>query len=50
MLTMHIEGEKLEQNTRKLVQTVESLQKAPGITSENNSFWKFQPKKNRKRN
>ena len=25
MLTMHIEEEKLEQNTRKLVKTVESL-------------------------
>ena len=35
MLTRHIEEEKLEQNTRKLVKTVESLQKAPGIISEN---------------
>ena len=43
MLTRHIEEEKLEQNTRKLVKTVESLQKAPGIISEN-TFWKFQQK------
>ena len=41
MLTIHIEEEKLKQNTRKLVKTVESLQKAPGIISEN-TFWKFQ--------
>ena len=44
MLTRHIEEEKLEQNTRKLVKTVESLQKAPGIIREN-TFWKFQQKK-----
>ena len=47
MLTMHIEEEKLEQNTRKLVKTVDSLQKAPGITSEN-TFWKFQQKQKKK--
>ena len=47
MLTMHIEEEKLEQNTQKLVKTVESLQKAPGIISEN-TFWKFQQKKSEK--
>ena len=35
MLTRHLEEEKLEQSTRKLVKTVESLQKAPGIISEN---------------
>ena len=35
MLVRHIEDEKLEQNTRKLVKTVESLQNAPGIISEN---------------
>ena len=44
MLTRHIE-EKLEQNTRKLVKTVKSLQKAPGIISEN-TFWKFQQQTN----
>ena len=44
MLTRHIEEEKLEQNTRKLVKTVEALQKAPGIISEN-TFWKFQQQK-----
>ena len=47
MLTRHIEEEKLEQNTRKLVKTVESLQKAPGIISEN-TFWKFQQKQKNK--
>ena len=41
MLTRHIEEEKLEQNGQKLVKTVESLQKEPGIISEN-TFWKFQ--------
>ena len=40
MLTRHIEEEK--QNKHKLVKTVESLQKAPGIT---NTFWKFQQHK-----
>ena len=44
MLARHIEEEKLEQSTRKLVKTVESLQKAPGIISEN-TFWKFQQQK-----
>ena len=39
MLTKHKEEEKLEQNTRKLVKTVESLQKTPGITNENTP-WK----------
>ena len=29
-----------EEKTRKLVKTVESLHKAPGIISEN-TFWKF---------
>ena len=48
MLTRHIEEEKLEQNTQKLVKTVESLQKAPGIISEN-TFWKFQQQKTTKR-
>ena len=43
MLTRHIEEEKLEQNTRKLVKTVDSLQKAPGIISEN-TFWKLKNK------
>ena len=38
MLIMYIEEEKLEQNTQKLVKTVESLQNAPGIISEN-TFW-----------
>ena len=33
MLTIHIEEEKLEQHTRKLVKTVEYFQKAPGIIS-----------------
>ena len=47
MLTMHIEEEKLEQTTQTLVKTVESLQKAPGIISEN-TFWKFQQQKNKK--
>ena len=47
MLTRHIEEEKLEQNIRKLVKTVESLQKAPGIISEN-TFWKFQQKQKNK--
>ena len=47
MLTRHIEEEKLEQNTRKLVKTVESIQKAPGIISEN-TFWKFQQKQKNK--
>ena len=47
MLPRHIEEEKLEQNTRKLVKTVESLQKAPGIISEN-TFWKFQQKQKNK--
>ena len=47
MLTRHIEEEKLEQNIRKLVKTVESLQKAPGIIS-GNTFWKFQPKQKNK--
>ena len=47
MLTRYIEEEKLEQNTRKLVKTVESLQKAPGIISEN-TFWKFQQKQKNK--
>ena len=47
MLTRHIEEEKLEQNTRKLVKTVESLQKAPGIINEN-TFWKFQQKQKNK--
>ena len=47
MLTRHIEEEKLEQNTQKLVKTVESLQKAPGIISEN-TFWKFQQKQKNK--
>ena len=35
MLTMHIEEEQLEQNTRNLVKTVESLKNAPGIIGEN---------------
>ena len=47
MLTRHIEEEKLEHNTRKLVKTVESLQKAPGIISEN-TFCKFQQKQKNK--
>ena len=47
MLTRHIEEEKLEENTRKLVKTVKSLQKAPGIISEN-TFWKFQQKQKNK--
>ena len=33
MLTQHIAEEKLEQNTQKLMKTVESLQKAHGIIS-----------------
>ena len=44
MLTRHIEEDKQEQNTRTLLKTVESLQKAPSITSEN-TFCKFQQKK-----
>ena len=40
MLTRYIEEEKPEQNTRKLVKTVDSLQKSPGIISEN-TFWKL---------
>ena len=40
MLTRHIEEEKLEQNTRKLVKT-------PGIISEN-PIWKFQQKQKNK--
>ena len=45
MMTLHyIEEEKLEQNTRTLVKTVESLQKAPGIISKN-TFGKFQQQK-----
>ena len=47
MLTMHIEEEKLEHNTRTLVKTVEYLQKAHGLTSEN-MFWKFQQQKTEK--
>ena len=47
MLTMHIEEEKLEQKPRKLVKTVESLQNALGIISEN-TFWKFQQKQKKK--
>ena len=47
MLTRHIEEEKLQQNTRKLVKTVEPLQKVPSIISEN-TFWKFQQKKTMK--
>ena len=47
MLTRHIEEETLEQNTRKLVKTVESLQKAPDIISEN-TLWKFQQKQKNK--
>ena len=43
MLTRNIEEEKQVQNTRKLVKTVESLQKAPGTTNEN-TFWIFQLK------
>ena len=43
MLTRHIEEEKLKQNTRKLMKTVESLQKAPGIISEI-TLGKFQHK------
>ena len=42
MLTRHIEEK--NKKTRKLVKIVESLQKAPGITSEN-TFWKFQQQK-----
>ena len=47
MLTRHIEEEKLEQNTRKLMKTVESLQNAPGNISEN-TFWKFHQKQKNK--
>ena len=46
-LTRHIAEDKLEQNTRKLVKTVESLQKAPDFMSEN-TFWKFQQKQKNK--
>ena len=47
MLTRHIEEETLQQNTRKLVKTVESLLKVPGIINEN-TFWKFQQKQENK--
>ena len=46
MLTRHIE-EKIEQNTRKLIKTIESLQKAHGITSEK-TFWKLKKKQKKK--
>ena len=39
---------KLKQNPRRLVKTVESLQQAPGIISEN-TFRKFQQNQNKKR-